>query len=94
MKLLKRMEEMVMNNEVKDFVLDYLQREYTIESDDIMSLDYVETGYVDSIGLVSFIATIEDEYGIEFSNEELQDPGFKVVGQLIDIVLNKIGEDN
>lgn len=80
-----------MNDKVKDFVLDYLQREYTIDSDDIMSLNYVETGYVDSIGLVSFVVTIEDEFGVEFLDEELQDPGFKVVGKLINIVSKKIG---
>lgn len=80
-----------MNSKVKEFVLDYLQREYTIECDDIMSLNYVETGYVDSLGLVSFIAIIEDEFGIEFTDEELQDPGFKVVRKLIDIVSEKIG---
>ena len=33
-----------------------------------MSLNYVESGYVDSLGLVQFIATIEDEFGIELSN--------------------------
>jgi len=83
-----------MNYKIKEFVLEYLQREYTIESDDIMNLNYVETGYVDSIGLVSFIVTMEDEFGIEFLDKELQNPGFKVVGELIEIILKKIGEEN
>lgn len=93
MRRLEEKGEIEMNNKVKEFIFDYLQREYTIESDDIMSLNFVETGYVDSIGLLSFIATIEDEFGIEFSDDELQDPNFRVVGPLIDIVVKKVRGD-
>jgi acyl carrier protein len=79
-------------NDIKEFIIDYLQREYTIEVEDIMSLNFVETGYVDSFGLLTFILSLEQEYGIEFSEEELQDPSFKVVGSLIETVAKKIAE--
>ena len=77
-------------NEIKDFVIDYLQREYTIEVEDIMGLNFVETGYVDSFGMVTFILALEEEFGIEFSDDELTDPAFKVVGTLIETVEKKI----
>ena len=77
-------------NEIKEFIIDYLQREYTIEVEDIMSLNFVETGYVDSFGLLTFILSLEQEYGIEFSEDELQDPSFKVVGSLIETVAKKV----
>jgi acyl carrier protein len=79
-------------NDIKEFIIDYLQREYTIEVEDIMSLNFVETGYVDSFGLLTFILSLEQEYGIEFSEEELQDPSFKVVGSLIETVAKKVAE--
>ena len=79
-----------MNNNVKEFVLEYLQREYTIECDDIMNLNYMETGYVDSIGLIGFVATLEDEFGIEFSEEDMESPDFKVVGKLIELISQKL----
>ena len=79
-------------NDIKEFIIDYLQREYTIEAEDIMSLNFVETGYVDSFGLLTFILSLEQEYGIEFSEEELQDPSFKVVGSLIETVAKKVAE--
>lgn len=76
---------------VKKFIIDYIQREYTIEDNvDIMSLNYVESGYIDSIGLIQFISTIEDEFGIEFSDDELENPELRVVGELIRIVSEKI----
>ena len=76
--------------DIKEFVIDYLQREYTIEVEDIMSLNFVETGYVDSFGLLTFILSLEQEFGIEFTDDELQDPGFKVVGTLIETVTRKV----
>ena len=78
---------------VKDFIVDYIQREYTIPDDiDIMSLNYVEEGYVDSLGLIQFIAMIEDEFGITFSDDELASPDVKVVGKMVDLVTSKMEE--
>lgn len=79
---------------VKDFVIDYIQREYTIPDDvDIMNLNFVEQGYVDSLGLIQFIYTLEDEFGITFSDEDLKNDDLKVVGKLISIVESKIEDE-
>lgn len=76
---------------IKNFVTGYIQREYTIaEQIDIMGLNYIETGYIDSLGLVQFIATLEDEFDIEFTDEELENPDIKVVGKLIHLIEEKI----
>lgn len=76
---------------VKEFVIDYIQREYTIpDGVDIINLNFVEEGYVDSIGLVQFIYTIEDEFGISFSDDDLQNPDIKVVGKLITFIEAKM----
>lgn len=80
-------------DKVKEFVTEYIQREYTVADDiDIMTLNYVESGYVDSMGLIQFIATIEDEFSIEFEDEELENPEIKVVGKLIELIERKMGE--
>lgn len=77
-------------NTVKEFVLDYLQREYTLPEDiDVMELNYVDSGYVDSLALIQFIATIEDEFGIAFTDDELSNPDIKVVGKLIRMISDK-----
>lgn len=72
---------------ITDFVTDYIQREYTLPADtDLMALNYVDTGYVDSLGFVQFIALIEDEFGIQFSDDEIESDDIKVVGRLITMV--------
>lgn len=74
-------------DKIKEFVTDYIQREYTIpENIDLMTLNYVETGYVDSLGFVQFIATLEDEFNMQFTDEEMASEDIKVVGKLIDMI--------
>jgi len=76
---------------VKDFIVDYIQREYTLPADvDIMNLNYVESGYIDSMALIQFIAMIEDEFGITFSDEELATEDVKVVGKMVALVSAKM----
>lgn len=76
---------------IKDFVVGYLQKEYTIPAEvNIMTLNYVESGYVNSLGLIQFIAIIEDEFAIEFEDEDLENPDIKIVGKLIEIIKSKI----
>lgn len=76
---------------VSDFIIDLLQKQYSVEKDvDIKNLNYVESGYVDSLGIIQFMLEIEDEFGIEFSDEELASPSFQVVGELIKLVERKV----
>ena len=59
--------------EIKEFIVDYIQREYTLPADvDVMNLNYVEAGYIDSLGFVQFVALLEDEFGIEVPDEEVE----------------------
>jgi len=79
--------------DVKEFVTEYIQREYTVAEDvDIMTLNYIEAGYIDSMGLIQFIATLEDEFGIAFTDEDMQNPDIRIVGKLIEMITNKMGK--
>lgn len=77
--------------DIKEFVTEYIQREYTVPADvDIMALNYIEAGYIDSMGLLQFIATLEDEFNISFTDEDMSSPDIKVVGTLISMIEKKI----
>lgn len=79
--------------QVREFILDRLQKEYSFkEGTDIEKINYVEEGYMDSLGLIQFIGELEDEFDIEFSDEEMMEDSFRVVGSLIDLVTKKVGE--
>lgn len=81
--------------DVKEFVTEYIQREYTVPEDvDIMTLNYIEAGYIDSMAFIQFISTIEDEYDIEFEVEDIENPELRIVGKLIDFIQAKIDEQH
>ncbi len=78
---------------IKEFIIDYIQREYTIPEDiDILKLNYVEEGYIDSLGLIQFIAVIEDEFEISFSEDELTSEDIKIVGKMVNLIASKMEE--
>ena len=81
--------------DIKEFVTEYIQREYTVPEDvDIMTLNYIEAGYIDSMAFIQFISTIEDEYDIEFEVEDIENPKVRIVGKLIDFIPAKIDEQH
>ena len=54
--------------------------------------NYVENGYIDSVGMVSFVMELEDEFGISFDDSELTAPDFQVVGSLAERIAEKVEE--
>ena len=80
-------------SKVREYVLDALQREYSFKQDvDVDSIRYIDEGYMDSLGLVQFIIELEDEFGVEFSEEEMASPEFRRVGSLIALIEGKLEE--
>ncbi len=77
-------------SEIREFILERLQREYTFKSEEVDEINYMDEGYMDSLGVVQFIAELEDRYQIEFTDEELFSPSFRVVGRLIALVESKV----
>lgn len=76
----------------KEYILNALQREYTFKSGvDVETIDFVEEGYLNSLAIIQFVVELEDEFNIEFSEEELNDPDFRVVGKLVELVEKKVG---
>lgn len=75
---------------IKEFVLNYIQREYSLPADvDVMNFNYIDSGYIDSMGLIQFIATLEDEFNIAFSDEDLENPDIRIIGKLIEMIHEK-----
>ncbi len=52
--------------------------------------DYVSSGLVDSFGILELIVEIEKVFSLRFTSGDLEDPRFKNVGGLIQIVESKI----
>lgn len=78
----------------REYILNELQKEYSFkEGIDVDSINFIAEGYMDSIGLLRFIVELEGEYGIQFTDDELTDPDFRIIGKLIDMVEKKIAAE-
>lgn len=76
---------------VKENILNLLQVKYSIPSDkDIQTLNYMEEGYIDSLGVIKFICDMEDQFNIEFSDDEIMSDEFQIVGKLITLIEKKM----
>lgn len=77
--------------DIRETILDFVEREYKLpENVDYETFDIMENGYVDSMGLVQFVAILEDDFDIEFSAEELLSGSFKTIAGIEGIIKAKI----
>lgn len=53
--------------------------------------NYIDAGYVDSIGMIKFVLSIEKQYGVELSEAEMLTPEFRTVGGLVAMIAEKLG---
>ncbi len=78
-----------MQNEVRDFVIDYFREKGLPDTNtvtELLSYNYLDKGIIDSFGIVEMIVSLEKEFGVTFPPEEMQKEEFGTVGGLIDIV--------
>ncbi len=84
---------MIDRDTIQQFVIKQITKKSRLQqTDDVESLDYMESGYVDSMGLITFIVEIEAEYDIRIDDEDIEKDGFRTVGGLITIIEDKLKE--
>lgn len=57
--------------------------------EDQTDADYLESEWIDSMAFISLISAIEEEYEIEFKNDEFQDRSFATIDGLSEIIAEK-----
>ena len=77
---------------VFDYVCRLIQKKSRFPSDcAVDELDYIETGYIDSMALIKFVLDIEAKFDIEISEFDMLSPQFRTVGGLVRLIGEKIG---
>lgn len=82
-------------NEYREFILGHVRPQLSVLGLDPSSapdeLDLLETGLIDSLGVLELVAAIHSEFGIEVDVYEMDPDDLTVVGRLSDF-LAKSGE--
>jgi acyl carrier protein len=80
-----------MKDSIKQFVIRLIEKNDKIpENANIDTFNFIDSGYVDSMGLIKFIVDIEACYDIEIGDSDIELPEFKTVGGLVAIIEKKI----
>jgi len=54
-----------------------------------LDIDYFEAGWLTSMEVVEFITEIEQQFGMQFSDEDMQDPRFVTIAGLTELILQR-----
>jgi acyl carrier protein len=52
-----------------------------------IEVDYFEAGWLSSMEVVEFVTEIENQFGMKFSDRDLQDPRFVTIAGLAELIL-------
>ncbi len=79
-------------NEITQYLVEQLrQRNGALPEQGLGELDYIEHGYIDSMGIIKFVLDIEQAYGIEVSEDDLQSDAFRTINGLAALIAGKLG---
>ena len=79
--------------EIREFILEYLERDYSLPTDvDIETFDFMKSGYVDSMAVMQLRILVEDQFGIEFTDEEFLSKDFTTVKGLENMIQEKMSK--
>ena len=53
----------------------------------LQDTDYFEAGWLTSMEVVEFVTEIEQQFGMQFSDRDLQDPRFVTIAGLAELIL-------
>lgn len=79
-----------MSDEIRQFIVKYISRKGKLPADvNLEEFNYIDTGYVDSMGILKFVVELEQEFGIQISDDDIMLPEFKIISGLEKIIESK-----
>ena len=77
----------VTQEEIKQFIVGYLPQEHAVE--DIDALNFVDSGPLDSFGILSMVMDVESRFSVKLTPAELLNEESKTVGGLVQLIAGK-----
>lgn len=84
------MEQSTKNNNIQQFIIELIEKKAKLPQQFELSFDFMQSGHVDSMGLIKFILAIELEFDIEISEADFESEGFTTIGGIINLISEKV----
>lgn len=79
---------------IKHFIIEELEKKQALPPNiNINEYRFLDEGHIDSLASMTFILRIEDEFNVEFSQEDIVSEEFRTVGGLASIIERKRQEN-
>ena len=75
--------------DVKQVVFAYLESKNKIPGSsetEKLGCYYLDSGVIDSLGIIEMITTFEEKFQIQFSSDDMQSTDFRTIGGLINLI--------
>ncbi len=77
--------------DIREFIISLIEKKAKLpKNGNLEALNYVESGYVDSMGLIKFIVDIERKFDISIFDNDIEDIKFQTIGGLMNIIYHKV----
>jgi acyl carrier protein len=76
----------------KDFIIGWFAENSTLSREELekdLTINYLESGVIDSFGFLDLISACEEKLGITFSDDDFSDDRIFTIAGLIDIITEK-----
>jgi len=84
------MDEKNKPEEIKDFILKYISKKGKLPKDiDVDKFNYIDTGYIDSMGLIKFVVELERKFDVQITDDDIMLPEFRTIGGLVESIKRK-----
>lgn len=83
-----------MNEDVVNWVVGWFASREKIrcEGEQVLEIDYLESGLLTSLEIVELVADLEDHFGVQLSEKDMQDPRFSVIGGIAALIAENRGQ--
>ena len=75
---------------VKAWIIDWFKENGQLKDDSDFDKSYIDEEIIDSIGFVSLIADCEDNFGIEFTEQDFENENILTINGLIKCIEEKL----
>lgn len=75
---------------IENWVLDYLKNKNEMDAYPVLTENFLEAGFLDSMQIIELIEDAEDEFQIEFSQDDFQDRRFPTAKGLSEIISERV----
>ena len=65
------------------------RRKFTGDGTQLLDINYFDAGLLTSLEVIEFVSEIEDRFGVQFSEQDFQDPRFVTVAGLAELIADQ-----